>query len=77
MTYLLLKLIRFYQLAISPFLGKTCRFYPTCSSYIHEAIEKKGPLNGSWMGLRRLCRCHPWNKGGYDPVEDMTNFKEQ
>lgn len=67
---MLLKLLRFYKLAISPFLGHTCRFYPTCSSYTYEAIEKKGPIKGSWMGLKRICRCHPWHEGGYDPVED-------
>jgi uncharacterized protein len=66
----LLWIIRGYQLAISPMLGPRCRFYPSCSCYAHDAIERFGAVRGSWMGLRRLLRCHPFAQGGYDPVPD-------
>ena len=62
-------LIRFYQLCISPLLGNNCRYYPSCSQYAIEAIEKKGIVSGSWMAVKRICRCHPWHDGGYDPVK--------
>ena len=65
----LISLIRFYQLCISPLLGNNCRYYPTCSQYAIEAIEKKGIIRGSWMAVKRICRCHPWHTGGYDPVK--------
>ena len=65
----MISLIRFYQLFISPLLGNNCRYYPTCSQYAIEAIEKKGIIKGSWMAVKRICRCHPWHDGGYDPVE--------
>lgn len=61
-------LIRGYQLAISPMLGNRCRFFPSCSEYSMEALEKYGLLRGVWLGLRRIGRCHPWHPGGYDPV---------
>lgn len=60
--------IRFYQLCISPMLGASCRFTPTCSQYAVEALRKHGPLKGSWLAVRRICRCHPWGGSGYDPV---------
>ncbi len=60
--------IRGYQLFISPVLPKTCRFYPTCSAYFIEALEKHGVFKGTYLGIRRILRCHPWNPGGYDPV---------
>ena len=63
-----LGIIRFYQRFISPLLGSNCRFYPTCSHYTYEAIEKYGVVKGGWMGLRRISRCHPWHAGGFDPV---------
>jgi uncharacterized protein len=62
--------IRGYQLAISPMLGPRCRFYPTCSCYAHTAIERFGVFRGIWLGIMRLLRCHPFAKGGYDPVPD-------
>lgn len=68
MRALLLHLIRFYQRALSPLMGSSCRYYPTCSQYTFEAVEKYGAAQGAWMGLRRICRCHPWHPGGFDPV---------
>lgn len=65
---LLVALIRFYQLALSPFIGNQCRFTPTCSQYAREAVERYGALKGSWMAIRRVSRCHPWHPGGHDPV---------
>jgi hypothetical protein len=62
-------LIRFYQLAISPLLGAHCRYTPTCSSYAIQAIEKYGAVKGGLMAVKRICRCHPFHKGGYDPVK--------
>jgi putative membrane protein insertion efficiency factor len=67
---ILLWSIRGYQLIISPMLRPSCRFYPSCSSYAHTAIERFGVLHGFWLGLRRLLRCHPFAEGGYDPVPD-------
>jgi len=63
-----LLLIRAYQTALSPLLGKHCRFEPTCSSYTYEAIERYGFVRGTLLGLRRLLRCHPFHAGGIDPV---------
>ena len=60
--------IRAYQLVVSPLLGPRCRFYPSCSAYAVEALTTHGPLRGSWLAVRRLLRCHPWNPGGLDPV---------
>ncbi|HST21530.1 MAG TPA: membrane protein insertion efficiency factor YidD [Blastocatellia bacterium] len=69
MKFVLIALIRFYQLAVSPMLPPSCRFTPTCSAYTMEAIKKYGALRGSYMGMRRLLRCHPFRPGGYDPVK--------
>lgn len=66
-------LIRFYQLFVSPILPASCRFYPSCSAYAMEAVAKHGPVAGSWLAVRRVCRCHPWNDGGIDPVPDPKN----
>jgi hypothetical protein len=66
---LVLKFIEFYQMSISPLLPKSCRYYPTCSAYTATAIKKYGIIKGSWMGLKRILRCHPFHPGGYDPVE--------
>ncbi|HIW00819.1 MAG TPA: membrane protein insertion efficiency factor YidD [Candidatus Desulfovibrio intestinipullorum] len=60
--------IRLYQILLSPVLPHSCRFIPTCSAYAVEAIMTHGVLRGSWLTLRRLCRCHPWGGSGYDPV---------
>ena len=61
-------LIRGYQVAISPLLPPSCRFTPSCSQYALEAVRRYGALKGSWLAARRLARCHPFNRGGYDPV---------
>lgn len=68
MKRILIFLLRVYQYAFSPLLGRNCRFYPTCSEYGIEAVQKYGALRGGWLALRRVCRCHPWNPGGFDPV---------
>ncbi len=65
---LVLWLLRFYKRFISPILPPMCRFEPTCSMYMMQAIEKYGLLRGGWMGVRRLSRCHVFNPGGWDPV---------
>ncbi|WP_017327579.1 membrane protein insertion efficiency factor YidD [Synechococcus sp. PCC 7336] len=62
--------IRGYQKGLSPLLPASCRFWPTCSQYALESIQKFGALKGSYLGLRRICRCHPWHPGGVDPVPD-------
>jgi len=63
-----ISLLRVYRLTISPLLGPACRFEPTCSRYAIQAIERHGLLRGSWLGLRRITRCHPFHDGGFDPV---------
>jgi uncharacterized protein len=68
MRFVLKILIRGYQLVISPLLGPKCRFYPSCSHYAIEAIEIHGALPGTWLAIKRIGRCHPWNEGGFDPV---------
>jgi putative membrane protein insertion efficiency factor len=62
-------MIRFYKAAISPYLGDNCRFTPTCSEYAMQAIEKYGALKGLFMAIKRILRCNPFCKGGYDPVK--------
>jgi putative membrane protein insertion efficiency factor len=74
MRYLIRQLIRAYQLALSPWLGGRCRFYPSCSHYALEAVEQHGALRGSWLSLRRLSRCHPFHCGGYDPVPHANDL---
>jgi putative membrane protein insertion efficiency factor len=61
-------LIRLYQVTLSPLLGPRCRFYPSCSQYTLEAIHRDGVVRGTWLGIRRLGRCHPWHAGGFDPL---------
>ncbi len=68
MKKVFLFLIRLYQLGISPYIGPHCRFTPTCSRYAYEAIVKYGVVKGGYLAVRRLLKCHPFHKGGYDPV---------
>ncbi|HEX8917888.1 MAG TPA: membrane protein insertion efficiency factor YidD [Chloroflexota bacterium] len=65
---MVLRLIVMYQRFISPLLGQRCRYEPSCSEYARQAIEKYGAARGTWLGARRLARCHPFHQGGYDPV---------
>ena len=60
--------IKLYQILLSPLLGQSCRYHPTCSQYAVEAIEKYGPIKGIWLGIKRISRCHPWGGSGHDPV---------
>jgi putative membrane protein insertion efficiency factor len=60
--------IQLYRYTLSPLIGPTCRFYPSCSAYALEAIDTHGALRGAWLATRRIGRCHPWHAGGYDPV---------
>lgn len=66
-------LIRLYQWVISPMMAPRCRFLPTCSAYGVDAIRQHGPYLGSCMALRRICRCHPWSQGGWDPVPERAS----
>ncbi len=66
-SYLLIGLIRLYQIILSPMFGRQCRFHPTCSNYFIESLQKYGTVSGSLRGLRRILRCHPFHPGGYDP----------
>jgi len=68
MRWLIFKLLRVYKLALSPLLPSACRFSPTCSQYMAEAVHRYGAGRGVWLGLRRLLRCHPFQAGGLDPV---------
>lgn len=72
----LIGLVRFYQRWISPALPPSCRYTPTCSGYMIEAIEVHGAVRGVWLGGRRLCRCHPWGGHGWDPVPPRTTAKD-
>lgn len=67
-SWLFLGIIRLYQILLSPLLGASCRYTPTCSAYGIEAIKKHGPFYGGWLTLKRIASCHPWGKHGHDPV---------
>jgi len=73
MRHVLKFLIRGYQLALSPMFAPSCRYYPTCSQYALEAVESHGALRGSWLATKRICRCHPFHEGGFDPVPNPTH----
>ncbi len=70
---LFLIFIKFYQVAISPYIGPHCRFMPTCSEYAYIAINRFGILKGSYLAIRRILKCHPFHKGGYDPVPEKNS----
>ncbi len=76
MKTLLMKIIRFYQIAISPLKPPTCRFYPTCSHYGIEAIKVHGALKGSWLTIIRILKCHPFHPGGFDPVPEKKEKRK-
>ena len=63
----LVGVVRVYQFTLSPLFGQQCRFYPSCSEYFIGAVHKWGAIRGTWRGVRRICRCHPFHRGGYDP----------
>jgi putative membrane protein insertion efficiency factor len=63
----LIALVRLYQITLSPWVGRQCRYYPTCSNYMIEAVRKYGFVRGGWRGVCRIARCHPLHAGGYDP----------
>ncbi|MBA3765378.1 MAG: membrane protein insertion efficiency factor YidD [Acidobacteria bacterium] len=69
MRIVLVAFLKLYKAMISPLLPPSCRFVPSCSEYAREAIERHGAMRGTWMGARRLLRCHPFHPGGYDPVK--------
>jgi len=72
-----LLLVRGYQKLVSPLLRSNCRYYPTCSHYTHEAIEVHGAARGSWLGVKRIARCHPFHEGGFDPVPGSHRDRTQ
>ena len=74
---LFLLLIRVYQYVFSPVLGANCRYQPTCSQYAYDAVVTHGPVKGSWLAAKRICRCHPWGGAGYDPVPVAGNDPQQ
>lgn len=74
MRKILISIIRAYQYLLSPLMGPSCRFYPSCSCYAQEALEHHGVIKGSWLALRRLLRCHPWHPGGVDPVPEKNDL---
>jgi len=73
LTYPFILLIRFYQVAISPYTPSSCRFSPTCSHYAIEAFQVHGPIHGLWLTVKRIGKCHPWGSSGYDPVPDKES----
>ncbi|MGB1447917.1 MAG: membrane protein insertion efficiency factor YidD [Arenicellales bacterium] len=75
MQKILVILLKGYQYLVSPWFGQTCRFYPSCSCYAIEAVEKRGVLMGLWLTIRRIGRCHPWHPGGFDPVPEKCEAK--
>lgn len=76
MKYVLIGLLKAYRLVISPLYGDVCRYWPTCSAYSLRAVEQHGALRGTWLTVRRLVRCHPWARGGYDPVPGTPEHAE-
>ena len=75
-TYFLIKLIKVYKFLLSPLLGDTCRYFPTCSDYSIESLQKHGFLKGLLLSLKRILSCHPWGKGGLDPVQKEMKVKK-
>ena len=76
LTYILIKLIKGYKFLISPFLGHTCRYLPTCSEYSIESLKTFGLFKGSFLSIKRILSCHPWSNGGFDPVRKEIKVKK-
>ncbi|MEM8583151.1 MAG: membrane protein insertion efficiency factor YidD [Bacteroidota bacterium] len=76
LRWILILPIRFYQVAISPWLGARCRYQPTCSHYAIEALKEWGAIKGGWLAIKRISRCHPWGGCGYDPVPKREGKQE-
>ncbi len=72
MHKILIAFIQLYRSFLSPFLGPHCRFYPSCSCYAQQALQQYGVVQGSWLAVKRILRCHPWHEGGVDPVPENT-----
>ena len=75
-TYILIKLIEFYRFLISPLLGQSCRYLPTCSEYSIEALKTYGFFKGLFLSVKRILSCHPWGRGGFDPVKKEMKVKK-
>ena len=75
-VYLLIKLIKIYKFLISPLLGNSCRYFPTCSEYSIDSLKTYGLFKGSFLSLKRILSCHPWGKGGFDPVKKKMKVKK-
>ncbi len=75
MKYVLIGLLRAYRFAISPLYGQVCRYHPSCSAYALEAVTVHGSIRGTWLAVRRVARCNPWARGGYDPVPPRRQHK--
>ena len=76
LTYILIKLIKGYKFLISPLLGNSCRYLPTCSEYSIEALNEFGLVKGIYLSIKRIFSCHPWGKGGFDPIKKEMKVKK-
>ena len=76
LTYILIKFIKFYKFLISPMLGQSCRYFPTCSEYSIEALKTYGFFKGILLSIKRILSCHPWGRGGFDPVDKEVKVKK-
>lgn len=77
LKYIFIKIIRFYQIAISPLKPPTCRFYPTCSQYGLTAVKRFGAFRGGWLTIKRILKCHPFHPGGFDPVPEKNSTSDR